>query len=115
MFVKDGNDLLIFQRQSNSNYWCYDGLHFVGSKPSNEALEWGKNKERCFIVNGRGTGYTMIGTKYYENSDTTQDIPLELTSGTSRCAEKPRQSHRESAVGVSRYDAALENHSRAAG
>lgn len=81
MYVKDGNDLLIFQRQSNSNYWCYDGLHFVGSKPSSEALEWGKNKERCFIVNGRGTGYTMIGTKYYENTDTTQDIPLELTSG----------------------------------
>ncbi len=81
MYVKDGNDLLIFQRQSNSNYWCYDGLHFVGSKPSSEALEWGKNREKCFIVNGRGTGYTMIGTNYYENSDTTQDIPLELTSG----------------------------------
>ena len=81
MYVKDGNDLQIFQRQSNSNYWCYDGLNFVGSKPSAQALEWGKNKERCYIVNGRGTGYTMVGTKYYENTDTSQEIPLELTSG----------------------------------
>lgn len=81
MYVKDGNDLQIFKRQSNNDYWCYDGMHFVGSKPSTKALEWGKNKERCYIVNGRGTGYTMVGTKYYENSDMSQDIPLELTSG----------------------------------
>lgn len=82
MYVHDANELMIFKRQSNSNYWCYDGLNFVGSKTSGEALEWGKTREKCFIVNGRGTGYTMVGTKYYENSDMTQEIPLELTSGS---------------------------------
>ena len=81
MCVKDGNGLKIFERQSNSKYWCYDGTNFVGTMSSKEAEKWGKNREKCYIVNGQGTGYMMVGTKYYDNTDMTQDIPLELNTG----------------------------------
>ena len=78
MYVKDGNDLLIFQRQKKTDYWCYDGLHFVGSKASAEALKWGATRSKCYIIDGQGTGYVMLGAKYYENSDMSQDIPYKL-------------------------------------
>lgn len=81
MYVLDANELKIFQRQSKNDCWCYDGLNFVGSKPRTEALEWGKNRSKCYIVDGQGVGYVMLGTKYYENTNHNQDIPLELTSG----------------------------------
>lgn len=81
MYIKDGNELLIFKRQNNSNYWCYDGTNYVGSKKESEALEWGQTRKKCYIVNGKGTGYAFIGASYYENSDMSQDIPLEKTSG----------------------------------
>ena len=81
MYVEDGNGLKIFQRQNQNNYWCYDGTNFVGSKARTEALSWGQNREKCYIIDGRGTGYVMCGTKYYEGSDLNQEINLELISG----------------------------------
>ena len=81
MQVYDANGLKIFERQSQSQYWCYDSTNFVGSKPRAEALEWGKERHKCYIINGQGTSYVMIGAKYYENSDMSQDIPLELNTG----------------------------------
>ena len=81
MCVKDANELKIFERQSSSKYWCYDGTNFVGSKSSKEALKWGETRHKCYIINGQGTAYMMLGAKYYENSDMSQEIPLELNTG----------------------------------
>lgn len=81
MYVNDGNNLQIFQRQASSKCWCYDGQFFVGSKSRTEALEWGKNKTKCYIIDGQGTGYVMLGAYFYKNSDMNQNIPLELNTG----------------------------------
>ena len=81
MYVEDATGLKIFQRQSQSKYWCYDGLHYVGTMSSSEALAWGKTRARAYIVDGKGTGYVFLGAKYYEGSDMSNDIPLELNAG----------------------------------
>ena len=81
MYVEDGNGLQIFKRQSKTQYWCYDGTNFVGTKPRTEALAWGQNRIKCYIIDGQGTGYVMVGTNYYEGSNLNQTINLELSSG----------------------------------
>ena len=81
MCVKDANELKIFERQSQSKYWCFDGTNFVGTMASKDALKWGETREKCYIINGQGTAYMMVGAKYYDNTDMTQDIPLELNTG----------------------------------
>lgn len=81
MYVLDANELKIFQRQTNDLCWCFDGTFFVGVKSKNEARAWCDNKPRGYVVAGQGKGYVQIGTQYYENTDTSANIPLELISG----------------------------------
>ena len=80
-YVLDGNGLKIYQRQSNTKYWCFRGTTFYGSMPKAEAEKWAANYTDCYVMNGQGTGYVICGTKYYEGSDLSNDIPLELFSG----------------------------------
>lgn len=82
MVVKDANNLVVFERQkSQSNYWCYDGTNVVGVKSRKDALAWGEERYKCYIINGQGTAYMMLGAKYYQDSDRTENIPLELNTG----------------------------------
>ena len=80
-YVLDGNGLEIFKRQNNDQCWCFDGTFFVGVKEKNEAKAWCDNKARGYVISGQGKGYVQVGTTYYENTDTKQNIPLELISG----------------------------------
>lgn len=81
MYVLDANELKIFQRQANKECWCYDGTYFAGVKEKAEATKWCDTRERGYVINGQGKGYVQVGTKYYENTDMSQNIPLELFSG----------------------------------
>lgn len=81
MFVLDANGLKVFQRQSKTNCWVYDGTNFVGSMSKNEATEWCSKRTKGFVVDGQGTGFVMMGAEYYDGTDFTQDIPLELFTG----------------------------------
>ena len=81
MYVLDANKLLVFQRQSKTNCWCYDGTNFVGSMAKNDAVKWSANKPKSYVVDGQGIGYVALGALYYEGSDMSQDIPLELYTG----------------------------------
>lgn len=80
-YVKDANDLTIFEYGSLKNNWCFDGTHFVGIKTESAAKEWAETHKRCFILSGRGSDYKILGTDYYPGSDLSKDIPLELFSG----------------------------------
>ena len=82
MSVKDKEGLLVFEYQkSSSKYWCYDGTNVVGIKSMKDAMKWGETRSKCYVINGKGTSYMLVGAKYYENSDMSQDIPLELNTG----------------------------------
>lgn len=80
-YVEDANKLMIFKRQSKNDCWCYNGLKFAGVKPKNEAIEWSKANKNSYVVDGQGKGYIILGTDWYPNTNTDQDIPLELFSG----------------------------------
>ena len=81
MYVLDANGLKVFERQSKTNTWCYDGTNFVGSMPKADALEWCSGRPKSYVVDGQGTGFVMLGAEYYEGTDTSQSIPLELFTG----------------------------------
>lgn len=81
MYVLDGNGLKVFQRQSKTSCWCFDGTNFVGSMPKTEAMEWCSKRPRAYVVDGQGTGFVMLGAEYYDGTDKTENIPLELYTG----------------------------------
>lgn len=79
--VKDSNGVLCFERQSLDKCWCYDGTYVVGIKSIKEAEAWSADRKRSYVVSGSGNGYKYLGATYYENSDRSQNIPLEWHSG----------------------------------
>lgn len=81
MYVLDANGVKVFQRQSKSECWCYDGTYLVGSKPRAEALEWCEGRRRSYVIDGQGKAYLGLGIDWYEGSDFSNEIPLEFISG----------------------------------
>ena len=81
MYVVDANKLKIFERQAQSQCWCFDGTNFVGSKPQKEALAWGRSRQKSYVINGRGTAYVLLGAYYYKNSEISESTPFELNTG----------------------------------
>ena len=83
MYVLDANGLLIFQRQTKSDCWCYDGTNFVGVKTQKEAEAWAAGRQKSYVVDGQGKAYVTMGINYYENSDLSKMNPdsLEMFSG----------------------------------
>lgn len=81
-YVLDGNGLKIFERDSKSKYYCFDGNNYVGVKNRNEAIEWCKAHSKGFIIDGNGSGYQGMGTIYFDGSDLSQPINLELFAGS---------------------------------
>ncbi|MDE5897062.1 MAG: hypothetical protein K2H43_04535 [Clostridia bacterium] len=74
MYVEDATGLKIFQRQSNSQSWCYDGTNFVGTKNQKEALAWGAEHSRSYVLNGRGTEYIYLGSDDYTDERHPEDV-----------------------------------------
>lgn len=89
-YVLDANGLKIYERVSKSTYYCYDGQYFVGTKSRNEAIEWCKTRSRSFIIDGFGSAYQGCGTVFYEGSDFSNLINLELLSGGYNYMYTPR-------------------------
>lgn len=80
-YVLDANGLKIFQRDSKTKYYCYDGTNFVGVKDRNEAISWSAKKSKSYIIDGFASGYQGLGTIYYEGTDFSDKINLELYAG----------------------------------
>ena len=80
-YVLDVNGLKIFERTSKSTYYCYDGIYYVGTKGRNDAVAWSKNRSKSYIIDGNGSSYQGAGTIYYEGSDLSNPINLELFAG----------------------------------
>ena len=80
-YVKDANGLMIYQRESKTKYYCFDGSNYVGVKSRNDAVSWSAKRSKSYIIDGFASGYQGLGTIYYEGTNFSDPINLELYSG----------------------------------